>query len=139
MPALLIALALLLAACGDDDDNGNGGNGGETPPAGGGEETPLPGGGALTAEVTLVNTAFNPPQIEVEAGTTVTWINADTTAHTVTAGTRDAPTGLFDSGNLDPGGTFSFTFTEPGTYDYFCTPHDGMDGTVVVTESSPSG
>ncbi len=72
--------------------------------------------------------AYSPVTLTVSAGQTVTWLNADTTIHTVTS-----ETGLFDSGNLRPGERFSFTFTMPGTYAYFCTPHPWMTGTVVVT------
>jgi plastocyanin len=82
----------------------------------------------------MQNTSFQPQQIRVAPGTTVRWVNQDNFAHTVTAGTRDNPSGLFDSGNVSSGGTFSFTFQEPGTYDYFCSIHPGMNGQVVVEE-----
>jgi plastocyanin len=62
------------------------------------------------------------------------WTNNDGFAHTVTAGTRDNPADLFDSGNVEAGETFEFTFDEPGTYEYFCSLHPGMDGTVTVEE-----
>ncbi|MBI5959460.1 MAG: cupredoxin domain-containing protein [Chloroflexi bacterium] len=81
----------------------------------------------------MVNTTFQPQQIEVTVGTTVIWTNQDADTHTVTAGPRENPTGLFSSGDIAAGGTFSFTFTEPGTYVYHCAPHSGMDGTVIVT------
>jgi plastocyanin len=85
------------------------------------------------AQVVMTNNTFQPAQLQVVAGTTVTWTNQDSVPHTVTAGTRNSPSGLFDSGNVDPGGTFSFTFTDPGTYDYFCSIHPNMDGTITVT------
>jgi plastocyanin len=134
LPTLLIVLVLVLAACGDDDDD----NGNDNPPADTVEtpEATQPTSPAA-AGVVMVNTAFEPQQIEVPAGTTITWTNQDSESHTVTAGPRDAPSGLFDSGEIAGGGTFSFTFTEPGTYEYHCTPHEGMDGTVVVT--APEG
>ncbi|HSM02296.1 MAG TPA: plastocyanin/azurin family copper-binding protein [Acidimicrobiia bacterium] len=82
-------------------------------------------------------TAFSPREIIIPAGTTVRWVNEDSTAHTVTSGESDGtsgtPDGLFDSGFLDPGDTFTFTFTEPGTYPYFCLPHPWMIGTITVT------
>lgn len=134
LPTLLIVLVLILAACGgDDDDNGNGDN--NPPAAGETPNAPLPTVPAAMG-VVMVNRTFEPQQIEVTAGTTVTWTNQDSQSHTVTAGPRDNPSGLFDSGEIAGGGTFSFTFTEPGTYEYHCTPHDGMDGTVVVTASA---
>jgi len=97
----------------------------ETTPAGG--QQPQSG-----VQVVMSNNSFQPAQITVPAGTTVTWINQDSTSHTVTAGTRGNPSGLFDSGEVASGGTFSFTFDTPGTYDYFCSVHNGMDGQVVV-------
>ena len=57
------------------------------------------------------------------------WTNKDSMAHTVTASN-----GAFDSGNLDQGAKFSFTFTQEGTYDYVCTYHANMKGQIVVTK-----
>jgi amicyanin len=68
-----------------------------------------------------------PGTIEIEAGTTVEWTNNDPLAHTVTAADRS-----FDSGQIGSGQTWRHTFTQPGTYDYTCTPHPFMKGTVVV-------
>lgn len=85
-------------------------------------------------EVLMENIVYNPPQITVAPGTTVVWTNLDEVVHTVTSGTRENPDGIFDSGDIPAGGTFSYTFEEPGTYDYFCIPHPGMDGTVIVEE-----
>ena len=62
------------------------------------------------------------------AGTTVTWHNGDGEPHTVVS-----TQGLFRSAALDTDETFSFTFTQPGTYEYFCTLHPLMTGKVVVT------
>ena len=83
-------------------------------------------------QVQMINTTFDPKEITIKAGTKVTWTNNDGTGHTVTAGTRGNPSGLFDSGNVPAGGTFSFVFDTPGTYNYYCTYHQGMDGTVIV-------
>lgn len=83
-------------------------------------------------EILMENLQYNPPQIRVAPGTMVVWMNMDSVAHTVTSGTRDNPDDLFDSGNIAPGETFTYTFDEPGTYDYFCIPHPGMDAVVVV-------
>ena len=71
---------------------------------------------------------FKPQTINVAPGTTVHWVNYGKELHTVTS--RD---GLFDS-ELPPGASYSFTFHQPGTYHYFCRPHEkmGMVGTVVV-------
>ncbi len=84
------------------------------------------------SQVAMVNTAFQPGEITVASGTTVTWTNEDSFAHTVTSGTRGSPTDLFDSGNVGGEESFSFAFDEPETYAYFCSIHPGMDGTVIV-------
>jgi len=92
---------------------------------------------ANSNQVLCKNNRFNPDTLTVSVGTTVTWVNQDGFIHTVTSGTSPSETsGLFDSGNLNGGDTFSFTFDEPGTYDYFCIPHYsfGMIGKVIVTE-----
>src|SRR5215210_1824892 len=81
--------------------------------------------------VNVQNFAFDPPNITVAPGTTVTWVNADRAPHTVTA---TDPAGAFDSGTLQPGQSFSVTFTQPGTtYAYYCAIHPSMTGTVTVT------
>jgi plastocyanin/sugar lactone lactonase YvrE len=79
------------------------------------------------AAVEIKDYAFTPPELTVAAGTTVTWTNNDTVPHTATASD-----GSFDSGNLNPGESFSFTFHTPGTYPYVCQYHAGMQGTIVV-------
>jgi plastocyanin len=74
--------------------------------------------------------SFSPNPVEVKVGETVTWINEDSGRHTVTS--KD---GVFDSGMMGKGQSFSFTFDKAGEYQYFCEPHPNMVGTVVVTES----
>ena len=74
------------------------------------------------------NTAYNPGNFPVKAGNTVTWVNKDTTVHTVTS-----TSGQFDSGNLNPGQTYSHAFTQTGVYKYYCTLHVWMKGNVTVT------
>ena len=86
------------------------------------------------AEVRVDNFTFSPPTLTVTAGTTVTWVNGDDIPHAIAAKNRS-----FRSKTLDTDGRFSFTFTTPGEYDYFCTLHPHMVGKVVVkTSSSPS-
>jgi plastocyanin len=88
-------------------------------------------------QVICKNNKFNPDALTVKVGTTVTWINQDGYIHIVTSGTSPSErSGLFDSGNLNGGETFSFTFDETGTYDYFCIPHFslGMIGKIIATE-----
>jgi plastocyanin len=74
--------------------------------------------------------SFSPNPVEVKVGETVTWINDDSGGHTVTS--KD---GVFDSGMMGKGQSFSFTFDKAGEYPYICEPHPNMVGTVVVTES----
>lgn len=88
-------------------------------------------------QVICKNNRFNPESLTVKIGTTVTWTNQDGYIHTVTSGTSPSErSGLFDSGDLNSGKTFSFTFNEAGTYDYFCIPHFslGMIGKIIVTK-----
>jgi len=81
--------------------------------------------------VSIQNFAFSPATITVPVGTTVTWTNKDSVAHTVTS-----RNGTFDSGTLHQGDTFQFTFNSPGTYDYYCTIHPSMTGRVIVTSQA---
>ena len=85
-------------------------------------------GGAGTP-VTMVDNRNLPAKLTVAVGTTVTWTNNGILPHTVSAAG-----GSFESGNVQPGESFSFTFDAPGEYGYFCRPHVfiGMTGTVVV-------
>src|SRR5205807_2073094 len=83
---------------------------------------------AASSDVTMKNTMFNPSSVMVNAGDTVTWHNQDGYAHTVTANDHS-----FDSGNVaGTVGTYSHTFSQPGTYPYHCEIHGGMTGTVTV-------
>lgn len=78
--------------------------------------------------VAIQNFAFAPATLSVKVGTTVTWTNRDEEPHTVAA-----QNGSFHSPGMGTGATYSFTFTRPGSVDYFCTIHPFMHGTVVVT------
>jgi len=94
---------------------------------------------ACTAQPTTTNTVeirnntFQPGSLTVPAGTTVTWINYDPAAHTVTASD-----GSFDSGEILSGGRFMFTFANPGTYAYGCRIHPEMQGTIQVVSGLAS-
>src|SRR5450759_3578682 len=85
---------------------------------------------AADTEVKIDNFTYNPPQITVKAGTTVTWVNHDDIPHTVTSKTM-----AFKSNALDTDDKFSFTFATPGSYPYFCALHPHMTGTIVVEAS----
>jgi amicyanin len=76
--------------------------------------------------VKIGNFTFGPQEVKVKAGTTVTWTNEDDIPHTVVS------PNAFRSKVMDTDGTYSFTFTTPGTYKYFCSLHPHMTGTIVV-------
>ena len=83
--------------------------------------------------VVIANLAFDPSAITVPTGTTVAWTNDDAVPHTVTS-----TDGAFDSGIFDPGGQFSFTFNEPGSFAYVCQLHPQMQGTVTAEGDAAS-
>jgi plastocyanin len=78
--------------------------------------------------------SYNPNPIEIKVGDTMTWINSDSSPHSVTSSSNDGSI-TFDSDVLRRGETFSFTFDKEGQYPYLCTLHPSMVGTVVVTAS----
>lgn len=84
-------------------------------------------GGPGANEVFIQGMAFSPSSITVKAGTTITWTNQDAVTHTVTSNT-----GLFDSGSIGSGGTFSYMFDTAGTYSYHCAIHPSMTAKVIV-------
>src|SRR5215204_4291219 len=94
---------------------------------------PTAGAQGKTMTVSIKNFAFNPPNATVAPGTTVTWVNNDQAPHTATANN-----GAFDSGTLQPGQSYSFTFDKPGTYAYHCNIHPDMTATVTVSSASGS-
>jgi len=75
---------------------------------------------------------YIPSSIIVEKGKSITWVNEDSSFHSVTSGFYGEPTGLFDSGYLDPYQSYTLSFDEFGTYDYFCTLHPWMKAQVIV-------
>ena len=82
------------------------------------------------------NECFLPYEVSINVGDTVTWVNDDTAAHTATGGSAsDGPSGVFDSSLVLAGSSFSFTFNEAGTYEYFCMVHPWMEGVVIVGEA----
>lgn len=87
-------------------------------------------GGVVPGSITIANMSFGPSSLSVKVGTTVTWKNNDGFAHTVTSDDGAS----FNSGNLAGGASFSYTTKTAGTFDYHCTIHSGMTGTLIVTQ-----
>jgi YVTN family beta-propeller protein len=77
--------------------------------------------------VSIAKFAFSPATITISAGQSITWTNADPVDHTTTSDTQ-----VWDSGSLAQNGTFTTTFSQPGTYAYHCTIHPFIRGTVEV-------
>ncbi len=93
---------------------------------------------------------FSPSVVTVRAGDTITWVNKDKEIHNITSGNGinriefattnrvGTPDGLFQSGSFKPGQSWSYTFTTPGIYHYFCSIHPWMNGAVVVNQQVPT-
>ncbi len=88
---------------------------------------------AADMAVKIANFTFSPQKLTVKAGSKVTWTNEDDIPHTVNASNQ-----AFKSGPLDTEQKFSFTFTTPGSYQYFCALHPRMTGTIVVEAATGS-
>jgi plastocyanin len=89
---------------------------------------------AQASAVSIDNFTFGPQTLTVKAGTTITWTNKDDIPH----GIASANNGFAKSRALDTDDGYSFTFTTPGTYQYFCYIHPHMTGTIVVEAASGS-
>jgi plastocyanin len=103
-----------------------------TSPSPTGTPSPAPGGPSASVTipvgaVSLGNRAYAPGDLNVAVGTTVTWMNADSVPHTSTSDVNG-----WNSGTVEPGGQFSFTFQTAGAFQYHCAIHPGMVGSVVV-------
>jgi plastocyanin len=109
---LVITLALAVAGCGDNKPP-------TQPSTGTGTTVAMTGAG--------VGGSFTPTTLTTTVGSTVVWTNMDNEAHTTTSNS-----GLWNSNNVAPNGTFSFQFTTAGTFAYRCTLHANMTGTVIV-------
>ena len=146
-PSLAIAVVALLALAGCGSIANSYGNASKHKSTSGGAAAAMPAASSPAAaaapatghSVAIQNFTFAPQTLTVKAGTKVTWTNNDSTPHTVTStdgpSTSASPNGLFDSGQLASGASFSFTFAKAGTYYYECTIHASMasmHATVVV-------
>lgn len=129
-----MALGLVVAGCGDDDDDsGDGGGANTEQPAeeGGGGGG---GGGGGATEVSMQNIQFDPAEVTVAPGDTITFTNDEAVPHDVDKTSGPGP--QFSSGpegGMNKGDTFELTLDEPGTYEYVCRVHaPGMAGTITV-------
>jgi plastocyanin len=96
-----------------------------------GEAAPVASAGGAAraaAQVTIQTLKYSPGTIEIKRGETVEWQNSDLTPHTVTSQTGNE----LNSGSVEPDATWSHTFSQPGTFPYYCTFHTEMKGTVIV-------
>jgi len=82
---------------------------------------------ASVNQILIQGSSFTPASLTVKAGDTVTWTNKDSMNHTVTSNS-----GVFDSGNIAPGASFSYKFDKEGTFDYKCSIHTFMTANVTV-------
>ncbi len=87
-----------------------------------------------TATAAIDTFQFMPRSLEVTVETKVVWTNNDDVTHTVTSGTPDQRTDLFNATLNGKGAKFEFTFSTPGTFTYFCNRHQQMRGEIKVTE-----
>lgn len=127
-----LVLGLAVAGCGDDDDGDSGGSAATTEQTTTTEQAGGSGGdkAAKTVTAEIVDIDYEPRELTVAKGTTVEWTNTGSLPHTVTK--DDGPGPDFDSGTVDPNGTFEQTFTTAGKIDYVCTIHPNQRGSVTV-------
>ncbi len=144
LPVLVLCLAIGggIAGCGDDDGDTGSATVTETTEttteasddsasgddSSSGGNAPAPSGDAVrSAKVEIVDFAYDPDPVTIEEGGKVIWQNEDSAPHTATA-----EDGSFDTGTLEEGKLKSESFKEAGTYDYVCSIHPDMHGTVEV-------
>jgi plastocyanin len=116
---LAVLLLGVVTACGSSS------SGGQKVTPGSGSSSPAASGNAIT----IKGFAFHPSTLTVKVGTKVTFTNEDGVTHTAT-GSGNAS--IINSGNLTHGQSYTVTFTKPGTYNYICSIHQYMKGTVIV-------
>ncbi len=114
MLTIVVLAVMPLAACGNPYSQ----------PGPDSTPTPLISG---QANISISNFAFSPQTVRVTRGTTITWTNKDSFAHTVTSNDN-----LFTSSILSPGATFQYTSNQTGTFDYYCGTHPYMKAKIIV-------
>jgi plastocyanin len=126
-----VALSLVAAGCGGDDEEESGDAQNTEQPA---EETAEEKAdktekkSAGDTEVSLKDIKFTPDSVSVKAGDAVVWTNNDTVGHDVTGDNFKSG----DPGDMQNGDTYANTFDKAGTFNYVCTVHPGMEGSVTV-------
>lgn len=91
-------------------------------------QAPPPPASVATTRYSSIDRSVFEPLIEVAVGSTVVWTNDEGVSHTITANDLSV-----DSPFLTAGQSFSYTFTQPGTFDYYCRLHQSMTATVIIT------
>jgi plastocyanin len=125
-----LAVGLPVAGCGGGDGNDNGGGGASSTKSTEQPAAPSSSGGTSAggANVTMKDIKFNPGNVTVDKGGTVTWTNDDSVGHDVTGdGFKSG-----SAGDIQGGGTYKHTFNKAGKFSYVCTVHPGMKGTITV-------
>jgi plastocyanin len=129
-----LVLGLAVGGCGDDEEDSDGGSAATTEQPATTAKSEKSGGAAATAEksasVEAVDIDFEPKNVTIAKGGTITWTNTGNLPHTVTK--EEGPGPDFDSGSLNSGDTFKQTFKTAGKIDYVCRIHAGQRGTVTV-------
>jgi plastocyanin len=110
---LMTGMVAIFFACSKSSYNNSGSGGG--------------GGGNPTNTIYMKNSVYSSPALTVIIGSKVTWVNDDNMIHTVTS-----DNGTFDSGDMNPGSSFNYTFNATGTFSYHCVHHSNMTGVVTV-------
>ena len=113
---VLLILACMAAGCSSY----------QSPPAPASPQSPMTVGNTIT----IKNFAFEPSTLVVKTGTVVTWTNQDAVPHTIASDTGSPVP--FSSDSLSTGASYTFTFTQPGTFTYHCSIHPSMKGTIIV-------
>ena len=132
----LLVFGLILAACGGSSSTTGAATSTATTAAATAttaSASPTVGGTQASVRMTgsIGSFGFSPASITIKVGTAVVWTNSTGAPHTSSSDAGSAVT--WDSGLINPGGTFSFTFTQVGTFHYHCNVHPYMHGTIVVT------
>ena len=128
---LILVLALFLAACQFHTGLGGLVNGNKPTPTKHIKATHTPPSPSSSDNAVAINSSgYQPATLDVKVGAIVTWTNTDSTAHSITSDMAN----VFDSGALNNGATFKFTFTQPGTYAYHSSSDPNMKGAITVTQ-----